>query len=135
VADRERRNYRQHEPEPPSNGGQQQTGTQAHNSGAPAGNNQQQTGTREPRNWEYPLPGRSGGGGYQNQNQGRNQQGDGEFIMITGLFPSKSGTSDIAFVKKEIADKLNDIREGDTIGININKKSQRPQLWYIRKGE
>jgi hypothetical protein len=62
------------------------------------------------------------------------QQSDGEFVTITGLFPTKSGKADTAFVKPDIFDKIQEIQEGDTIGVSMNTKTNRLQLWYIRKG-
>lgn len=62
------------------------------------------------------------------------QQTDGEFVTITGLFPTKSGKADTAFIKPDIFDKLQEIQEGDTIGVSMNTKTNRLQLWYIRKG-
>lgn len=71
-------------------------------------------------------------GGYDNKTARGNQ--DGEFITITGLFPTKSGKADTAFVKPDILAHLRDIQEGDAIGVSMNKKTNRLQLWYIRKG-
>jgi hypothetical protein len=53
--------------------------------------------------------------------------------MITGLFPSKSGKADTAFVKEEIFDALQGVQEGDTIGVSTNQKTGRLSLWYISK--
>lgn len=59
----------------------------------------------------------------------------GEFVPITGLFPSKSGKADTAFIKpgSGIIEKLHDIREGDTIGVSMNQKTHRLMLWFIAK--
>jgi hypothetical protein len=62
------------------------------------------------------------------------QQSDGEFVTITGLFPTKSGKADTAFIKPDIFEKIQEIQEGDTIGVSMNTKTNRLQLWYIRKG-
>jgi len=64
----------------------------------------------------------------------KQQQGDGEFITITGLFPTKSGKADTAYIKDDMYEHFKNIRPGDTIGVSMNKKTNRLQLWYIQKG-
>lgn len=129
-----RRSYRN--PENTGDGGQG-TGDQ--------GTQQQAGGNGGGRSREYPPSGRGnngggnrGGGGYSGGrgggNRGGGQQQDGKYVSITGLFPAKSGSSDIAFVKQEIADILHDIQEGDTIGVSMSEKTGRPVLWVIMKG-
>lgn len=68
------------------------------------------------------------------QGEGR-PSNDGTFILITQLFPSKSGKADTVFIKSgsDIIKKLGDVREGDTLGVSVSKKNQRLMLWFIAK--
>ena len=63
----------------------------------------------------------------QQQSRGSNSN----FKTITGLFLAKSGKADTVFVTPEIAEKLHAIQPGDTLGVSINQKTNRPALWYI----
>lgn len=77
------------------------------------------------------TPSRPSGGG----NYGRGGQSqDGTYVTVTGLFPTKSGKADTAFVKDDMYELLQGIKPGDTIGVSMNQKTNRLQFWYITKG-
>lgn len=82
-----------------------------------------------PRN----TPSRPASSGSYGRSGGSSAQSDGKFITITGLFPTKSGKADTAFVKDDIFEQLQRIQPGDTIGVSVNQKTNRLQLWYITK--
>ena len=72
--------------------------------------------------------------------QGRNPEprqsqgnSDGDFVNITGLFPSKSGKADNVVVTPAICDILNQIQPGDILGVSEMKKTKRLSLWFIKK--
>lgn len=82
---------------------------------------------REERPTPQKFPGSTGRGSYPKRGGGDNSQ----YINITGLFTSKSGKADTAFLNEEMCDKLQSLKPGDVIGVSTNKKTGRLALWAI----
>ncbi len=63
--------------------------------------------------------------------QREEQQGGSKYRNITGLFLSKSGKAHTVFLSAQIIEKLQQLQEGDTLGVSANPTNGRLGLWYV----